>query len=429
MPKIKPRLLKGFRDFLPDELRLRKKVFKVFEDIFESYGYEPLQTPVLEYADILLGKYGEEEKLVYQFEDFGGRKVAMRYDQTVPTARVLAQYQDKIQLPWKRYQIQPVWRAENTQRGRFREFYQCDADVLGSDSMTADAEFISMSIEILKELGFKDFIIRLNNRKILNAIAKLVNAPDKFEDIVYAIDKWEKRKPAETKKDLIKRGLDEDQVDQIFSCLTLIGDTSKRKLKDLREKLSGIAEGEEGITELLEIIELVDNEKYLMYDPTIARGLTYYTGPVWEITVTEGKVGSVCGAGRYDKLIGSFLGRDIPATGGSFGVERIIEVLKDSDSFQLPASSFGVLVVNMPGLEKQSFKLAGDIRSQGIPTFLYPNSKKLGKQLEYADKKGFKYVVIQGEDEMKEGKILLKDMKKKDQLTIAPEEIEDLITL
>jgi len=412
MKKIKPRLLKGFRDFLPEDLQFRKQVFAVFEKIFQKYGYEPLETPTLEYWDILMGKYGEEEKLVYNFKDFGGRQVAMKYDLTVPTARVLAQYQDKIKLPWKRYQIQPVWRADNTQKGRFREFYQCDADCLGTDSMVADAEFITMAIEILNELGFQEFIIRINNRKILNGIAKYAGAEDKFYEIVYAVDKWEKRKPAETKDDLISRGLDEAQVDKIFSCLELMGSTSMEKLADLEKKLGEVEEGKEGIDEIRQIIELVGDEEKLKYDPTIARGLAYYTGPVWEITVIEGGVGSVAGCGRYDKLVSGFLGRDIPATGGSFGIERIIEVMKERDmKLSDEGESEKVMVANMKGYTKEAFELAGKLREQGLIVSLYPDAKKLGKQMEYADKKGFASVYIIGEDEAKENTVQIKDME------------------
>lgn len=307
---INPRLLKGFRDFLPEELRFRKQLFKVFEDIFEKYGYEPLETPALEYFDTLMGKYGEEEKLVYQFEDFGGRKVAMKYDLTVPTARVLAQYPDKIRLPWKKYQIQPVWRADNTQKGRFREFYQCDVDVVGVRSMLVEAELLKLAIELFEKLGFKEFIIRINSREILGAIAKYAGSEDKFFDIVVAIDKWDKRTPEETKQDLLSRGFSERQIGMIFECITLQGDTSLKKLENLGSKIGSISGGARGIRDLEEIIKLVDMETYIKYDPTIARGLAYYTGPIYEVTVIDGGVGSIAGGGRYDKLIGSFSDRN-----------------------------------------------------------------------------------------------------------------------
>jgi histidyl-tRNA synthetase len=273
--------------------------------------------------------------------------------------------------------------------------------------MIADAEFIKMAIEILAKLGFKEFIVRLNNRKILNAISKFVEAEDKFYDIVFAIDKWDKRTPGQTKDDLIARGLNAQQVDKIFSCINLQGGSSMEKLTDLEKKIGAIEEGRQGIDELRQIISLVNAEEKLKYDPTIARGLSYYTGPVWEINVIEGGVGSVAGCGRYDRLVGSYLGREIPATGGSFGIERIIEVMKERGmDMKEQGKTEKIMVANMPGLSKEAFELAARIRTElgeGTQVFLYPEDKKLSKQLEFADKKGFDKVYILGEDEIKAG--------------------------
>lgn len=407
---IKPRTLKGFRDFLPDELKIRRKIFRVFENIFEKYGFEPLETPALEYFDILMGKYGEEEKLVYQFEDFGGRKVAMKYDLTVPTARVLAQYPDKIKLPWKKYQMQPVWRADNTQKGRFREFYQCDVDTLGVSSMLVEAELMKIALDVLKELGFKEFIIRINNREILSAIAKFAGREDKFFDIVVAIDKWDKRTPEETKQDLLERGLTEDEISKVFECIMLKGDTSLKKLEDLKTKIGDIPEGIKGISDLEEVIKLVDREDYLKYDPTIARGLAYYTGPIYEVTVIDGGVGSIAGGGRYDKLISSFMGQDIPASGISFGIERIIEVMNEREMYLEDEAKEKNMVAVMEGFEKQAFDLAENLRKQGKDVFLYPDTRKLGKQFEYADKNGFTKVFLIGEEENNNGQVMVKNM-------------------
>ncbi len=416
---INPRTLKGFRDFLPEDLKLRRTIFAIFTEVFESYGFEPLETPALEYFDILMGKYGEEEKLVYQFDDSGGRRVAMKYDLTVPTARVLAQYPDKIKLPWKKYQIQPVWRADNTQKGRFREFYQCDVDTLGTESKLAEAEFINMGIEILQKLGFKDFVIRINNRKILSAIAQYASAQDKFFDIVVAIDKWDKRTPAETKEDLVARGLSPEQVDKIFSCIMLKGDTSLEKLVDLRAKIGSIPDGEVGIRELEEIIYYVVQEEFLKYEPTIARGLSYYTGPIFEISVVDGGVGSIAGGGRYDKLIGSFLGQDIPAAGISFGIERIIEVMREQNITLNQEDDRGkVMVALMQGYEKEAMRYAKKLRDNGVDVFFYPEVKKLSKQLEFANKKGFKKVYIIGENEAKSDMVTVKNMENGEQVQI-----------
>jgi histidyl-tRNA synthetase len=422
MKKIEARLLKGFRDFIGDEVYRRRKVMSVFQTAFEKYGYEPLETPALEYFDVLMGKYGEEEKLVYQFDDFGKRRVALKYDLTVPTTRVYAQYKEKLPTPWKRYQMQPVWRADNTQKGRFREFWQCDADILGTSSMIADSEYIKMGIEILQNLGFKDFIVRLNNRKILNAIAQYANREDKFIDIVYAIDKWEKRTLQQTIKDLQERGLTDPEISKIMQCIDTSSKSNEIKLADLSIILKDTKDGASGINELLEIIKLVDDVK-LRYDPTIARGLSYYTGPVWEWNIIEGGVGSVGGCGRYDKLIGSFLGSEVPATGGSFGIERIIEVMKDRDmfGFDTPVPDCLVTIIDEK-YTKECFVAADSIRKTGIKTIIYPDIKPMKKQIEYALKRKAKFLVIIGEDEIKAGKISLKDLASQQQSLLTLEE-------
>ncbi|MBN1331989.1 histidine--tRNA ligase [Candidatus Dojkabacteria bacterium] len=409
MAKIEPRTLKGFRDFLPDKLRFRKAVFKVFEQTFEKYGFEPLETPALEYFDILMDKYGEEEKLVYNFEDFGGRRVALIYDLTVPTARVLAQYQNEIKLPWKRYQIQPVFRADNTQKGRFREFYQCDVDTFGTNSLIVDAEFIIITLEILEQLGFKDFKIRMNNRKILNAIAEYANNEDKFFEIIYAIDKWDKRSKDDTLKALIEKGLRPEDAEKAVKIVELSTNDSEGSLDKLEELLKDTKDGLVGIKEVREILKLVD-DKRLVYDGSIARGLAYYTGPIYEVTVADGGVGSVAGGGRYDEMIGTMTSRDIPASGISFGLERIIEVMMDRGSVEKDdlckeqLSNEVEMVAVMPGYEKEAFQLADKLRKECKKIFLYPDSsKKLKKQFEFADKKGFKKVYVLGENEIKAG--------------------------
>ncbi len=424
MNKIKPRTLKGFRDFFGEELQQRKQIIGIIEQIFQKYGYEPLETPALEYFDILMGKYGEEEKLVYNFEDFGGRRVAMKYDLTVPTCRVLAQYPNKINLPWKRYQMQPVWRADNTQKGRFREFWQCDADVLGCKDTLAEAEYITMGIEILTKLGFKDFLVRINNRKILNAIAEYTGREDKFTDIVYAIDKWEKRPIEDTVTDLIQRGLTATEADKVVACVQSSEKDSLKALDRLAKLLKDTKDGLSGINELREIFRLTKNPRYLVYDSTIARGLAYYTGPVWEWTIIEGGVGSVGGCGRYDELVASFSGRDIPATGGSFGIERIIEVMRERDMLPKATVTTKILVtVFNQDNALQSFEVANALREKGIATLVFPEYKSLGKQFEYASKKGIPFAVIIGEDEAKKKLVTLKTLTTREQEQLTLEEL------
>lgn len=428
MNKIKTRTLKGFRDFIGEELLQRKAIMRVVEETFQKYGYEPLETPALEYFDILMGKYGEEEKLVYNFEDFGGRRVAMKYDLTVPTCRVLAQYPDKISIPWKRYQMQPVWRADNTQKGRFREFWQCDADILGSTEQLAEAEYIIMGIEILLKLGFKDFQVRINNRKILNAIAEYANREEKFNDIVYAIDKWEKRPVEDTVTDLIQRGLTASEADKVVACVQLTEKDSLKALDELEALLKDTKDGLTGINELREIFKLAENSKYLVYDATIARGLAYYTGPVWEWNIVEGGVGSVGGGGRYDELVGSFSGRNIPAVGGSFGIERIIEVMKERSMMPEIKSTVKVLVTvfNKEYVE-ESFKIASFLRENDIAVMVYPEYKPLGKQFEYASKKDISYALVIAEDEKAKNVITVKDLVSREQQQVTKENLLKLL--
>lgn len=430
MNRIEPRLLKGFRDFFGDELKNRRKVISVFQEVFEKYGFEGLETPTLEYFDVLMGKYGEEEKLVYSFEDHGKRRVAMRYDLTVPTSRVAAQYSNQIVLPWRRYQMQPVWRADNTQKGRFREFWQCDADVIGTDSMIAEAEFIKMGIEILEKLGFKDFTVRINNRKILEGYAEYLEIKDRFNDFVTCLDKYDKIGKEGVMKELEKRGIEFVNLAQFSS--DFLGskefidsgetDSSKILNDELLARFKNIPIGIEGVNEVLQIIKLVGSDK-LKWDPTIARGLAYYTGPVWEWNINEGGVGSVGGGGRYDRLIGSFTGRDLPATGGSFGIERIIEVMRDREMFENAKENNEVLVtVFDENLIAKSFEVADQLRSKGIKAFVFPGVKPLKKQFEYANKKGIKYVIIIGEDEVKNNNVALKNMESGDQMVVSLDE-------
>ncbi len=408
MKKIKARRLKGFRDFLPDELNFRRKILTKIEDMFISNGFSGIQTPALEYFDILMNKYAEEEKLVYNFKDFGNRHIALRYDLTVPTARVLAQHQNEIKLPFKRYQIQPVWRADNTQKGRFREFYQCDIDIFGAKSYVADAELLNIAIEVFENLGFENFIIRINNRKILNAISKFIKREDKFNDIVSAIDKWDKRSIKETKNDLLNRGLTQEEIEKLLLCIDTTDKKSQDKLDSLKELLKKIPQGLEGVKEIENIFSLIKNKKFIKYDPTIARGLAYYTGVIFEIEILDGNVGSVAGGGRYDNLIGSFINRDIPATGISFGIERIFEILKDRNYKFNKQEVEKIMLVNFKETINDIFKLAEKLRKEGKRVFIYPEAKKISKQLEYADKNGFKKVYILGPDEIKSNRPKIK---------------------
>jgi len=417
MKTIQPRTLKGFRDFLPEDMKIRQRVISLFKQVFESFGYEPLETPTLEHADILLGKYGEEaEQLIYRFEDRGGRPVAMKYDLTVPTCRVVAQYGDKIPLPFKRYQIQPVWRADNTQKGRFREFFQCDADTIGSPSMIADAEFIQMGLEIMKKLGFTDFYARINNRKFIDGLVQYAGATqEQFYAICIAIDKLEKIGLDGVTAEMEKKGVVPEVIKKIIEVVSLKG-TNEELIGKLSEMMKEVSIAQEGLTELASIFSYLKTagvqEELYTFDLSIIRGLSYYTGPVWEFTVRDGGVGSVAGCGRYDKLVGLYLGRDVPATGGSFGIERLFEVIKERGLLKDKSNKEELVTIFSPELAQQSFKLANDLRKQGKSVILYPDEKaKLEKQLKYANKKGIETVYILGPEEVENKTVKVKNMK------------------
>lgn len=411
MTTIQPRTLKGFRDFLPADMRIRQKVFQVFRTVFESYGYEPLETPTLEYADILMGKYGEEaEKLIYNFEDRGGRQVAMRYDVTVPACRVLAQYKDKLPLPFKRYQIQPVWRADNTQKGRFREFYQCDADTFGTSSVFAEAEFIGMGIQALQKLGFDGIDVRINNRKIIDAMVTYAGAgSDMFYTVCTAIDKMDKIGIEGVEKEMKEKGVPDSAIEKLKRLLMLESSSALSQLKDILQENTLAQEGIKEITDMIAYLDAAGFSKDLYrFDISIIRGLSYYTGPVWEFTILDGGVGSVGGGGRYDTLVATYSGENVPAAGGSFGIERLIEIITDRKMLQ-EGNEFPVLVA-VEGMDvlPKAIQFAQKLRSEAKQVVIYPDATKdISKQLKYADKRGLKLVYIVNTN----GEIKLKNMK------------------
>jgi histidyl-tRNA synthetase len=433
-PKVLAQAPKGFRDFYGPDARLRRQVISVFQSVFESYGYEPLETPAMEYAETLLGKYGEEaERLVYQLEDFGGRKLALMYEMTASACRFVAQNFNKLTFPFKRYQIQKAWRAEKPQKGRFREFVQCDADIWGTKSVTIDAEFIEMGTLIMQKLGFKDFVTRINNRKVINAIAKYAGASEnQFYDITVSVDKLAKIGVDGVKKELVNRKIPKDAAEKVLRITSLQGET-KKLLSKIKKMLTDSPIGIEGIEELEQIFSILEESdfdpKLFRFDPSIVRGLAYYTGPVWEVEVIEGGVGSVAGCGRYDTLTKMVSGVDIPASGGSFGIERICEVLKDREMVDIPTSIIkALLTIFSPKLAPKSREIGRKIREQGINTEVYIEPQaKLDKQIKYADKKGIPYVVIVGPDEVGKGVVTIKNMASGEQFTIPQDKLTEVI--
>lgn len=436
-PKRKLQTLKGFQDFLPDDMRLRQYVINTFQQVFEKYGYEPLETPALEYSETLLGISGQEaEKQFFRFNDNGGRDVTMRYEVMVPMCRVIAQYKNQLSFPFKRYQIQTVWRAENTQKGRLREFTQCDADTIGTSSMIADAEFIQMGIEVLTKFGFKDFYAQISNRKFLDGLLQEYRIPQsQFYSVCMAIDNLRKIGEEGVQKRLVeKENLSPEVAEKILKAIQQSG-SNEEKIQAFRQKSPQNKKLQEALDEIQAIFDYLKNNevniKNYRFDPTIARGLAHYTGPVWEFEITEGKVGSVAGCGRYDNVIKEYLGTDeiIPATGGSFGIERMMIVLKERNLVNFLKNSTQVLVtVFDKETLKESIKIANDLRQQNINTFLYPDCNvKLDKQLKLADRKGIPIVLILGPEEIAKNEVVIKWMNKNNQENVKRELLNKMI--
>jgi histidyl-tRNA synthetase len=415
MSTIKLQIPKGFRDFLPSKKRLRQKIIDVLREVFEIYGFEPLETPCLEYAETLEGKYGEDaDRLIYKFEDRGGRKVALRYDLTIPLCRVVSMYPE-ITKPFKCYQIAPVWRADKPQRGRFREFYQCDVDTIGTDSMMADAELLAITATVLYRIGLSSFTIRINNRKLLNALAESAGiAQDKVPTFLRSLDKLDKVGTEGVYRELTEKNFYESTVKKALSIIDAAGHEGA-DLAEMKRVVGGVSVGEEGIREL-QVIEKaleaqgVPKECY-RFDLSLARGLDYYTGPIFETVVEHPRIGSITGGGRYDNLIGLFSKKFLPATGTSFGLERLITVMEEMEKDDLQNSSAQVLLVFFAqNLMTETLKIAKMLRDTGLKTQVYFNLDKLKKQLSYAFQKGIPFVVILGPDEVKEGTVVLRNM-------------------
>lgn len=426
--KRQARVLKGFRDFLPEQMILRQRIIGQFREIFEKHGFEPIDTPALEYLDVLTGKAGENEKLMYQFVDAGGREVGLRYDLTVPLARVVAMHQNELVLPFKRYHIGPVWRAENTQRGRFREFWQCDADIAGSSSPLADAEVIAIMAEALSAIGLPEFVIRISHRRLLQGIGAAAGVPEAQAVSLYrAIDKIDKIGAEGVMKELAASGISEEQSTRILELVGLYGEPLSL-LQALEDELTSSPDATAAIAELRELFTVLPDfgvpaDRY-QFDLSLARGLDYYTGPVFEATVTEPKVGSVGGAGRYDGLVGAFLGRAVPATGMSLGLERIIEVVCEHNLLPADATVAEIAVIVRPESVGAGARLATELRGQGyrVDLSLQPH-RGVGDQLKLAGRKGIPAAVILGSDELAHHSATVKDLATGEQATVALDQL------
>ncbi len=419
--RVNPQRLRGFRDFLPESMALRKYVIRTFEDIFERYGFLPLETPSLEYAETFEGKSSTEaETLMYKFVDAGGRRVGLRYDLTVPLARVVGMHPD-LPMPFKRYHIAPVWRAERPQKGRYREFWQCDVDIVGSDEPAADAEILAIISDCLSAVGFKEYRVLINHRKILSAIARVAGAsPEQAVHVYRAIDRLSKVGADGVRQELVQIGLSPDSSNKLIDLINIEGDADT-VLSHLERLLADQPEGIQAINELRSILNLLSNynvnlNSYLV-QPSLARGLDYYTGAVFETVVDEPKVGSVTGGGRYDELVGIFAGKKIPTVGTSLGLERIIDVLEELGLMTPPRVSADVFVtVFDTSCIASSIQIAASLRKKGIKTELYlgkPGS--LRKQLTYASRLGIPWVIIAGPDELANNEVTLRDMQSGEQ--------------
>ncbi len=423
---IEPQIPKGFRDFLPQQMILRREIMRTMSAIFEQYGFVPLDTPCLEYARTLEGKYGEEgDKLIYRFEDRGGRAVALRYDLTIPLARVAAMYQ-QLPKPFKRYQIAPVWRADKPQKGRFREFYQCDIDIIGSPGACADAELLLVAHAVLQALGFDNYLIRINNRKILNALAERLGIDSaRIPDFLRALDKLDKAGPEAV--------LQEMQSAQLLSrdAQTIVRERLLGEGDNFEAVAALVAESETGSAGLREL-ELITrvleadgvDARYYQKDISLARGLDYYTGPIFEVVVREPRIGSILGGGRYDDLIGLFARQSMPATGISFGLERLVTVMEELGMAGQIHSLTQVLVTQFSDeLLADGVKLAAQLRRAGLNTELYHAPDKLKKQMSYAAGRAIPVVVVLGPDEAGQGRATLKNMLTGAQETLAQQDL------
>jgi histidyl-tRNA synthetase len=425
--KIVPRVPKGMRDFLPADMLKRNYVFDIVRDVFHLYGFEPLQTPIIELKETLYGKYGEDaEKLIYSAQHPGGKEeVALRYDLSVPLARVVAQYESQIKLPFKRYQLSPVFRAERPQRGRYREFFQCDADIVGISGMVADAEIISLITTALRRLGFIQFVVKINNRKLLTGMGQYSGVTDaQLPDLYRSVDKFDKIGAEGVQKELLERDIAPDAVSRMIELITT-RQPGLANLDFVEEVMGQIPTAAEGLRELRELaahleVAGVPPENY-EFDFTMVRGLGYYTGPIFETIITEPNLGSVTGGGRYDDLIGMFRKESLPNVGTTLGIERIIDLM---DILQLyPPNIVGTVVeVLVTVFNEESrpaaAKLAADLRAGGVRTELYMQDRALGKQFEYANKKGVPMVAILGSDEIAAGVVKLKRLGDGTEVTI-----------
>ena len=440
----KPSIPKGTRDFSPIEVAKRNYIFSVIKSSFERFGFQSIETPSFENSDTLMGKYGDEgDRLIFKILNSGDylskadenaykekdsnkltssiSEKALRYDLTVPFARYVVQHQNDITFPFKRYQIQPVWRADRPQKGRFREFYQCDADVVGSTSLLQEVEFVQLYDDVFDKLGLEGVTIKINNRKILSGIAEVIGAKDKLIDFTVALDKLDKIGEEKVKEEMITKGISEEGIAKLQPLFNLKGNFESQ-IESLNDILNSSVEGLKGIEELAFINTAINNvglkTASLQLDVTLARGLNYYTGAIFEVSAPEKvQMGSIGGGGRYDDLTGIFGMPDVSGVGISFGLDRIYLVLEELNLFpETVSDSVEVLFINFGETEAlYCLKAIAKLREVGISTEIYPDAAKMKKQMNYANKRDIPFVVLVGEEEMNANSYTLKNMKSGEQ--------------
>ncbi|MGD9976688.1 MAG: histidine--tRNA ligase [Bacteroidales bacterium] len=450
----KPSIPKGTRDFGPEQMVRRNYIFDSIRQVFNYYGYQPIETPAMENLSTLLGKYGEEgDKLLFRILNSGDfidkvdinkikpgssnsialdiSEKGLRYDLTVPFARFVVQYQNDINFPFKRYQIQPVWRADRPQKGRYREFYQCDVDVIGSNSLFNEAELVLIINEVFEKLKIKT-ILKLNNRKILSGIAEVIGELQRLTDITVAIDKIEKIGLNAVNEELRTKGVAEEAIAKLQPIITLSG-TNAQKLDTLKNILATSEIGIKGIAEMEELFDYINQSGNLTttveLDLSLARGLSYYTGAIFEVKAADAEIGSICGGGRYDDLAGIFGLKNLSGVGVSFGADRIYDVMLQLNLFpESLLASTQVMFANFSGKEA-AYCLGAirELRNNGISAELYPDSAKMKKQFEYANRRKIKFVVIAGESEVQNKLLSVKNMDNGEQISIAYSEIANYI--
>jgi len=423
---------RGTRDFLPEEMIKKNYVINILKNIFENFGFDPFETPAFENFELLARKEGGGDAIkdqIYYFKDKSDRELGLRFDLTVPMSRVVAN-NPQLPKPFKRYCIGRVWRYEEIRKDRFREFWQCDVDTVGSDNMQADVEILAVAVEALEKLGFKKFIVKLNNRKILSGLIELIQVPkEKKFDIFRTIDKLDKFGKDTVEDELRTVGLTDEQIKKLLKLITLEG-RPKTVLEEGEKILKQTKIGSEGLKELKEIVDISKDYGYydkILIDFSLARGLDYYTGPIFEILDTSGKnIGSLAGGGRYDNLIELFEGRPTPATGISLGIERIIEVMNQKKMFDLPKTEVKVFLANVnEEVKPDTIKIAQKLRERGVNCQVDLMDRKLTKQLELADNLEIPFVIIVGPKELKKKIVKVKNMKKKKEFNVKISELPE----